>query len=56
MTPFALAMPDKYKSPDAVQSYRDFYLGEKMRFAKWAHSTPPPFITEHPDHAYLLHL
>ena len=36
VTPFAIAMPEKYHVPgDAVQSYRDYYLGEKSRFAKW---------------------
>lgn len=36
LTEFAQAMPDKYKIPgDAVSAYRQFYLGEKMTFAKW---------------------
>lgn len=35
MTDFALAMPDTYKTDDAVESYRRFYLGEKSRFAEW---------------------
>ena len=34
-TPFALAMPDKYKCENAVDSYRNYYKGEKARFAKW---------------------
>ena len=35
-TPFAQAMPDKYKVPgDAVAAYRSYYLGEKVSFAKW---------------------
>ncbi|MFW6233521.1 MAG: pyrimidine dimer DNA glycosylase/endonuclease V [Nanoarchaeota archaeon] len=34
-TPFVQAMPDKYKDKDAIKAYRNFYLGEKMRFAKW---------------------
>lgn len=40
-TPFALAMPDKYKCDDAVKSYRDFYKGEKY-FAKWEPLTKTP--------------
>lgn len=35
-TPFPLCMPDEYKvAGDAVQSYRNYYLGEKMGFARW---------------------
>jgi hypothetical protein len=29
MTPFAQAMPDKYKNECAVKAYRDYYLGDK---------------------------
>lgn len=29
-TPFALAMPDKYKTGDSVESYRNYYIGEKL--------------------------
>lgn len=35
LTPFAQAMPDKYKNNDPVKAYRDYYLGEKAVFAKW---------------------
>jgi hypothetical protein len=28
-------MPDQYKCDDAVQAYRNYYLGEKAGFAKW---------------------
>ena len=34
-TPFRLAMPDKYKTNDPVESYRGYYIGEKSRIAKW---------------------
>ena len=34
-TPFRLAMPDKYKTNDPVESYRRYYIGDKARFAKW---------------------
>jgi len=44
MTPFATAMPDEYKVPgDPVQSYRNYYLGSKSRFAKWKYTSPPPW-------------
>lgn len=35
ITPFALAMPDEYKTSDPVESYRNYYLGAKHSFAKW---------------------
>jgi len=34
-------MPDEYKQPNTVQAYRDYYLGEKSHFAKWAYSKIP---------------
>ena len=42
LTEFAQAMPDKYKVPgDAVEAYRQFYVGEKLKFAKWTKRSPP---------------
>ena len=42
LTEFAQAMPDQYKVPgDAVSAYRNFYLGEKMKFAKWTKRSVP---------------
>jgi hypothetical protein len=36
LTPFALAMPDIYKSEDAVISYRKYYMSdEKQKIASW---------------------
>lgn len=35
LTPFRLAMPDQYKCDDAVQSYRNYYCGEKQHIAQW---------------------
>ena len=40
LTPFRLAMPERYKCDDAVTSYRDYYLGEKSRFARWKTGAP----------------
>lgn len=34
-TPFAQAMPDQYKRSDVVEAYRAYYIGEKLKFAKW---------------------
>ena len=45
LTEFAQAMPEKYKIPgDAVSAYRNFYLGEKMKFAKWTRRNPPFWV------------
>jgi hypothetical protein len=33
-------MPEQYKCDDPVKSYRDYYIGEKSRFAKWKTSQP----------------
>lgn len=44
MTPFAQAMPDDCKNPNAVTAYRDYYNKHKARFAKWAHSETPSWF------------
>lgn len=42
LTEFAQTMPEKYKFPgDPVRAYRQFYLGEKMAFAKWTKRSIP---------------
>ena len=41
LTPFAKAMPDKYKCEDAVTSYRKYYNGEKTNFAVWKYTEAP---------------
>lgn len=35
ITQFAQAMPQRYKDRNPVKAYRNYYLGEKARFAKW---------------------
>ena len=43
-TPFAQAMPDEYKDPtDAVNAYRNYYVGDKARFAKWEKKNNEPY-------------
>jgi hypothetical protein len=45
ITPFALAMPNEYKSPDgdAVASYRAYYMSpEKQKIATWKLPRSPP--------------
>ena len=37
-------MPDIYKvEGDPVAGYRNYYLGDKSRFAKWSKTEPPPW-------------
>jgi len=45
ITPFALAMPNEYKSPDgdAVASYRAYYMSpEKQKIATWSKARSQP--------------
>lgn len=41
LTPFALAMPDEYKVKDVVQSYRNYYMGDKRDFCVWKDRETP---------------
>ena len=41
LTPFALAMPDEFKSDNPVDSYRKFY--KTKLFAKWEKGREAPF-------------
>ncbi len=34
-TPFAQAVPEKYRDEDAVKAYQDYYINEKHEFAEW---------------------
>lgn len=46
LTPFAQAMPDKYRNADAVVAYRNYCIGEKTRFAKWRMENKPSWWVE----------
>lgn len=46
LTPFAQAMPEQYRSEDAVVAYRRYYIGEKARFAKWKNTEAPSWFLE----------
>jgi hypothetical protein len=35
-----LVMPESYKKSDPVESYRQYYLAEKMKFATWKTAIP----------------
>ena len=40
LTPFAQAMPEKYKNENAVIAYRTYYINDKKDFATWKNQTP----------------
>ena len=40
-TPPPLAMPDEYKELSHVQSYRNYYMGEKRDFCNWKNRDIP---------------
>jgi hypothetical protein len=43
LTPFALAMPDEYKTDDPVLSYRNYYMSEeKQKIASWKKKRDKP--------------
>jgi len=44
LTPFPQAMPDQYKDSNAVIAYRQYYIGEKTRFAKWKMDNQPEWF------------
>lgn len=47
LTPFAQAMPEEYKSDDAVESYRKYYQSpDKRRIASWKKREVPVWWNE----------
>lgn len=45
LTPFVQAMPEQYRNTaNPVAAYRDYYRGEKLRFARWTKRQPPRWI------------
>lgn len=44
--PFAQAMPDSYKDNDAIKAYRNYYIFEKSRFAKWPDGKTPKWYLD----------
>lgn len=45
MTPFAQAMPERYKQPNAVDAYRAYYMGEKADFLAYTRRDRPSWMT-----------
>ncbi len=40
LTPFAQAMPEKYRNENAVTAYRSYFLGEKQHLFTWKRNRP----------------
>jgi len=38
------AMPDEYKASNVIQSYRNFYIGDKKSFATWKNRDTPSWF------------
>lgn len=45
-TPFAQAMPDKYKHDDPVQAYRQYYLGAKRHLLRYSRRGKPDWLVQ----------
>lgn len=43
----AQAMPDKYKDNDPVQAYKNYYIGEKLHFARYTKRTVPVWLQDY---------
>jgi hypothetical protein len=43
-TPPPKAMPDAYKVEDPIQSYRNYYLGDKKDFCVWKGRNKPEWF------------
>jgi len=46
LTTMPQAMPDKYKDPDPVKGYRNYYINEKVGFAKWTNRETPEWFMQ----------
>ena len=44
MTKPPTCMPDEYKTDDYIQSYRNYYVGDKKSFARYTNSETPKFM------------
>lgn len=40
------AMPEEFRRSNVVEAYRNFYLNDKIRFAKWSYSDEPEWWIE----------
>ena len=38
-------MPEDYKNKDTITAYKNYYIGDKARFAKWAYTDMPEWFS-----------
>ena len=39
-------MPEDYKNKDTITAYKNYYIGDKARFAKWAYTDMPEWFSD----------
>jgi hypothetical protein len=46
ITPMPQCMPEQYKVPDSIQAYKNYYIGDKQRFAVWTNRPIPEWYVK----------
>jgi hypothetical protein len=46
LTPIPQCMPEQYKVPDSIQAYKNYYIGDKQRFAVWTNRPIPEWYVK----------
>ena len=53
LTPMPQCMPEQYKVPDSIQAYKNYYIGDKQRFAVWTNRPIPEwYVTAYREQNY----
>jgi hypothetical protein len=46
LTPMPQCMPEQYKVSDSIQAYKNYYIGDKQRFAVWTNRPIPEWYVK----------
>ena len=46
ITPMPQCMPEQYKVPESIQAYKNYYIGDKQRFAVWTNRPIPEWYVK----------
>lgn len=49
LTQFKLATPEQYKTNNIIDSYKQYYLNDKLYFCKWPKERIPEFVLQYCD-------